>query len=522
MTDANAENNGDDVADVVDEEGDSADLADDFLVAVEGGDGDALGEGHEEEREVVEPGVDGVEEVETEASAVEERQEEGDGDDDGADEGTRDLFAPVGVADERDHRLDKGVGRAEADQHDGEEEHDAPEGGRRHLGDGQRVGQEADGEGPELVTRFRLQAEEADNAEDGEGTDDLVGRVGAGNDDGVLDGIGESGIVGGESSEVAEAHASGEENLTGGGLPDLPGGQLPAVPVGHVHLDALDGIGERDAAAEEDEDHHDGQAHGEVDDAAGEADALEHAEVDDEPDEGGPADGLADEAGARVAGVLEDGLAVVRVLAGNGGDVGDDVLHVELLAPVGPGLRGVEGVAEVDHDPGEDGDVVGAHHVAGEDGPDADAAGVLVDGVEGDDAATAGGLADGDLKDEQRDGQEDEGDEVGEEPLQAVVLEDHGRVAQDVSKADGAAHGRQHEGGAAGPLVTAVGGLLGGRGEDVQDLFEDAHGGRIGGPFLREQATCYWSEAGKGEGEDPRSMEEEEEEEEEEEGEEEK
>ena len=191
----------------------------------------------------------------------------------------------------------------------------------------------------------------------------------------------------------------------------------------HVHIDTPFGVLERGAAADEDDDHDDWKTHGDIYDATGQADAAEHAQPDDEPDKGTPADGLPDEAFPGVTGVGQD-RAVWGKGAIDGFDVGEDTIVVKGLAIGFPGERALERVAEVVHDPAEDWHVVASNDIAGEDGANADAPCALVEGVESDDTAAAGRLAEGDLEDEQRDGEKAERDEVGNEPLQAVVLED--------------------------------------------------------------------------------------------------
>merc|ERR1712000_766887 len=230
-----------------------------------------------------------------------------------------------------------------------------------HLREGERVDQEADGEGAQrLAVVDGVQVDEDDEA-----GDDLKGGVAEGDDEGVLDGIGEARAVRRVGGEVTETHTDGEEDLTAGGLPDLTAAQLLAVPLGKVVGDAASRVLERGGAAEQDDEHDNGQTHSEVDGAARDADAAEHAQPDAEPDEDGPADRLANHAGGLVARVLDDAVAVHD--GGDGLGVLDDILHVELIATAVPREGAVERAAEVAHDPGQGGHVVADDHVAGED-----------------------------------------------------------------------------------------------------------------------------------------------------------
>lgn len=79
-------------------------------------------------------------------------------------------------------------------------------------------------------------------------------------------------------------------------------------------------------------------------------------------------------------------------------------------------------MSEVIHDPREvDGEVVHDDE-ADEDRAKTHAAQPPVDVVEGYHGAAAVRLADGDLEDERRDGDDEDGEEVRDEPLQTVVV----------------------------------------------------------------------------------------------------
>lgn len=64
---------------------------------------------------------------------------------------------------------------------------------------------------------------------------------------------------------------------------------------------------------------------------------------------------------------------------------------------------------------------------------------MLVDTVEGNNHATSVGLSDGDFKNQGGDAEEDEGDKVGDKPLEAIVGKDNRGVSQEVAETDGAA-----------------------------------------------------------------------------------
>lgn len=64
---------------------------------------------------------------------------------------------------------------------------------------------------------------------------------------------------------------------------------------------------------------------------------------------------------------------------------------------------------------------------------------MLVNAVEGNDDTASVGLSDGDFKNQGRDAQEEEGDKVWDEPLEAIVGKDDRWVSQEVSKTDGTA-----------------------------------------------------------------------------------
>lgn len=409
----------------------------DVSVAVQRGDDDALAPHDEDERQVVDPGVDGVEQVEAELGAVDEREEERDDDHGGGDDDSRHAVAEGRVAEQRNHGLGQGERGAEAQNRQRQEEQHRPHIRAWHLSQRKRIRQEADGKRGQARAVFWTKAQEANDAKHGKASQHLVERIAQADDDGVLHGIGEFTVIRRVGGKVAEADADGEEDLSAGRLPDLAVAQLLAVPFGKVHPDAVDGIRQRQSAAHEHEHHDDGQPHGEVDGAAGDAHALEQAQVHGEPHKGAPAHSLADEARAGVAGVLDDGAAAGD--AGHGIRVGHHVLHVEVLAAARPRQRALERAAEVVHDEAQDRHVVRRHDVPRHDDAQAHAPRVPVDAVVGDDGAAAVGLADGDFQHQHRDAEEDQRDQVRDEPLHAVVGKDDGRVSQEVAETNGAA-----------------------------------------------------------------------------------
>lgn len=409
-------------------------MSNDVLVPIERGGANAFGPDNEDQAQVVSPGIDGIEKIEAELGTVDQRQKEGYDDDKGRDKGTRQSLSKLGIGDQGGHGLDQGESRAETKDSKGQEEEHGPDIGAGHLRQSERVGQEADGKGAErdglVIGRV---AQEANDAEDGEASNDLVEGVAARNDETVLDGIGKAAVVRGIGRKVSETHTDGEEDLTARALPDLAASELAAVPLAEIVLDATAGIGERGSTADQDDEHDDWQTHGEVDDSASGADALDHAEPDAEPDEGAPADGLANET---QLGVLD---IAGEVVWDDGIRVGNDIFHVKLTATTRPGQGAVEGDTEVVHDPGQDRHVVGRDDVSGHDDGQAQTLGALVDAIVGDDDTAAVGLSDANLQNQDGDAETGEGDQVRDEPLKAVVGEDDGGIAEEVAQADSTA-----------------------------------------------------------------------------------
>jgi hypothetical protein len=76
------------------------------------------------------------------------------------------------------------------------------------------------------------------------------------------------------------------------------------------------------------------------------------------------------------------------------------------------------------HDPGKNRDVVCGNDKAIHDDGETDTLGALVNAIEGDDDTATVGLADADLEAKNGDTEEEEGNQVRDEPLEAVVGKD--------------------------------------------------------------------------------------------------
>lgn len=253
MANRNTEHHSEDVSHVGDGKCNNADLPSDIPVSVECCRANTFSPHNKDESQVVGPRIDSIQEVETELGAIHEGQKEGDDDDDGCNSPARELASEVGVANQSGKGLNQSKGRAETEDGEGQEEQDGPDVGTGHLGQGQGVCQEADGEGAERngLVVWRI-AQEANDVEDGEACRNLIKRVAARNDHAVLNGIGEFAVVGGVRREVSKAHANGEEDLSASALPDLSIGEFTTVPLTKVVLYTTTGIGKRGSASDED------------------------------------------------------------------------------------------------------------------------------------------------------------------------------------------------------------------------------------------------------------------------------
>ena len=438
VTDDEAKELGEDKASVVDRVADTANLVDGVPPAVQGVDEHALGPNGVEKGNVVDESVNSVEEHEADLAGVEHGDEErgnGDNSDNG---GARDLLAPVRVDNHGDHDLEEGKDAGEAKEPQRDEEEGREEVGSGHLGQSGRVGVESGAEGGQAIRLGGVHAEVAHDTHDGQGRDDLNGRVAEGNDEGVLDGVGVFGGVRGVGHKVAETNTDGEEHLTESILPDTGALEGLGAPGTNIEGKAVRCVGQGQRADSQDEDENQGKGHGDVDDATSETNTLEHAHPIDEPGEKYPGDGLANDARAGVRDHL-------RLRVANWRRVLDDLVVEEVgRLHVRPGQWAGEGVAEVDHGPGENGHVVADDAVAVEDHGETETLGAVVHAVPGADAARAVGLSDDDFEAENGDTDEEEGNEVRDEELQAVVVVDDGGESEQVSKTDGTAHGAEH------------------------------------------------------------------------------
>lgn len=458
--------------------GDHTTLVDDIMIAVESRGAIGLGPHNEEESEVVDPGVCCDEHIVAELRGEGDRDEHGHDHDDSDDNGARPPLSPVGVDDAGDHGFQHGESRGHAEQEKRREEDDGEEISARHLSKSLGIRQEGGGKTVQQTVGLGGQTEVSDDAEDGKGGRRLDEHVGDANDDGVLHGIAVLGVVAGVRGVVSHTDTGGEEDLATGLLPEGGGRKLRGVPVAHVHAHAIDGVGQRGAAADEDDDEGQGNAHGEVNDAAGQANATEDAEPHDDPSEDGPAEGFTVDSHTRVGGVADDA-AVVANDSGDGIHLLEDEVVVELLRTTLPRQRAVEGVAEELHDPRDHGNKVDGNGITVIDDTETNTLGTLVRGVPRDDTASAEGLSDGDLEHEGGDGEEEEREQVGHEELQPVVVVDDGGVTEETAKTNSATHGGENERAAAAPSIAPISGLCCWGGELVQAFAEEVlHRGR--------------------------------------------
>lgn len=341
------------VAEVVQRPGQSTNLSLDVLVTVNDGSSNALSPHNEDEGHVVSPTIDAGQEIITKLGAVRQGEEEGHNDASGDDNGAVPLG--LGIHDEGDDGVEHRKGGGVAECHKGEEEHDGPEVGGGHGDNSFGEGEEADSEAADAVFRIGIHAEETHDAKDSEGGNVLEHDVAGDDEERVDDGVGVFLVVTGVRGEIAEANAGGKEYLTAGRLPNGPLSQLATSPGGPHKLNAPSSVLKRTGTADEDNGDDDGQAHGEVDDTAGQTGALEDGNEDEEPGEDGPADRFGEKLHAVV---LEPKVS----LAGLGVE-GDDLVVV-FGGLTGPRQGALEGAAEVDHDPGEVGNEVRPHDEA--------------------------------------------------------------------------------------------------------------------------------------------------------------
>ncbi|KAI6764491.1 hypothetical protein HG530_008280 [Fusarium avenaceum] len=156
-------------------------------------------------------------------------------------------------------------------------------------------------------------------------------------------------------------------------------------------------------------------------------------------DHDAPTESLTNDAAARV-GLETSVFSTSRILVTNN-IVQEEVGSIQ----AGPWKRALERHAEVCHGPGKDGDVVTNDSKSVEDHGQTDSLGAVVDVVPGNDTAAAVGLSEGDFENQNRDADKEESDEVGDEELETVVVEHHGRESKKIAQAYSTSHGAQDE-----------------------------------------------------------------------------
>lgn len=140
------------------------------------------------------------------------------------------------------------------------------------------------------------------------------------------------------------------------------------------------------------------------------SDPAPDAQPDKKPCEGTPAHRLADHSRSSIASVALH--AAASNLTCCAFTVPNDTVHVELRTITFPGEWAREGVAEVCHDPSQDGHIVQDDHVTIVDEREAYAFEPLLDMVVGNCWAAAVGLTDGNLERETWDSEEEECNKV--------------------------------------------------------------------------------------------------------------
>ena len=161
------------------------------------------------------------------------------------------LASPIGIADDGDKGVEHSKGRADTKQKERQEEEDGPDWGSRHLHKGLGVGQESEIERSNVsFGRVRVPSEKSDHSKRSKCSKDFKAGIATANNNGILDGIGELGVVGSVCSEVAETDASRVKHLTDGGLPDLTARKLTAVEFTEIVQDAPSGILQGNASAD--------------------------------------------------------------------------------------------------------------------------------------------------------------------------------------------------------------------------------------------------------------------------------
>ena len=342
--------------------------------------------------------------------------------------------------------------------------------------------QEADDKGSQSLAVLRPPLEVSNDAKHGKGSKILEKDIAAADENGIHDGVGVLGVVGCVGGKITKTNAGGEEDLSNGGLPYRSRGQFAASPSGPEQIDAFPCI--RKGARTTDEDHcrDDGQAHCPIDNATGQPNATENGNPDQKPDKGAPADGLSKERNAGILSITGDRLITFGQVAEDGIDIVNNIAHVELLDSVFPRQGTRKRIPKVVHDPRQVDCEVLRDDEAHEYRTQPHALQSSVHAVERDHGSAAIRLADRDLEDERRDRDDDNGDQVRDEPLHAIVVVDDRGIPQQVALSGATAHGSEEEGGARGPLIASVRRLLRRGGEPGAGLFqvpEDDHVWRL-------------------------------------------
>ena len=212
----------------------------------------------------------------------------------------------------------------------------------------------------------------------------------------TLHSVGPLGVVTRVGNIVSKPHTSGEEDLPAGSLPQTTGGDVFAIPGSEIHLDTPPCVLQGAAATKKNNSHEDRQSHSDIRSATGNADTIEHAQIDAEPDESRPADRLPDQTHS---GVRSKALHAIGTYSPRLGiNLAENILVVELLCPACPREWAGEGVAEVNHDPDEDDSKIDHDHRADHHGCKTDTAHSTIHVVVGSDRAATVGLANRDLE----------------------------------------------------------------------------------------------------------------------------
>lgn len=219
MAQETADDVGEDVSNIVQAEPDPANLINRVPPAIQAGGEKDLAPDGEEQGEVVDEHVDGIQGVEPILTAVNQGDQGAAAEDGEGNNPVWDALAPVSVADEGDQHLAEGKDASDSKKEQSEEEEGREEVGAGHLGKGFGVGEESRAEcGQSGFARGHAQI--SNDAHDGQSGDDLNGGVAEGDDEGVLDGVGELVVVRRVGGEVTETDTNGEEHLAEGVLPD--------------------------------------------------------------------------------------------------------------------------------------------------------------------------------------------------------------------------------------------------------------------------------------------------------------